>query len=142
MAHPPVTADIAPALFYRDAPAALEWLARAFGLVNRFVMPGPEGTVAHAEMSFGNGVIMLGTAKPDKGWLSPLDLSGVHQTICLVVDDVDAHYARAQAAGAEITQEIADTDYGSRGYTARDPEGHVWTIANYRAGGYWAEPEA
>ena len=130
-------ANIYPCLFYDDAPAAITWLERAFGFTRRLVVPGPDGTVLHAEMTFGPGVIMVGTAKPDKQWVSPRGLPGVNQSLCVQVDDPDAHYTRAKAAGATITQEPQDTDYGARGYMAKDPEGNHWYFGNYRPGGYW-----
>jgi uncharacterized glyoxalase superfamily protein PhnB len=133
--------DVYPCLSYRDPRAALDWLAQAFGFERRLVVDGPHGpgetTVAHAEMSFGSSVVMLGSAKPEKGWLSPLDLPAVNQTVCLYVADPDAHHARAVAAGARIVLPLEDTDYGSRGYTAKDPEGHVWSFGTYRPGAEW-----
>lgn len=132
------SSNLYPALFYRDAAAAIAWLARAFGFVERVTMPGPDGTIAHAEMSIGPGVIMLGTAKPEKGWVSPLDLSATSQTVCVHVADIDAHYARACAAGAEIVTTLHDTSYGSRGYDCRDCEGHFWSFGTYVPGAYWA----
>lgn len=74
---------IYPCLSYRDAPTAIEWLTRAFGFVKRAVHPGPDGTVAHAEMSFRDGVIMLGSPRPEKGWVSALDLPAVNQRLPL-----------------------------------------------------------
>lgn len=128
---------IYPAIHYRDAESAMEWLTRAFGFVKRASYPGPNGTIAHAEMSFGPGVIMLASAKPEKGWVSAKDLPAVNQTIYIVVDDPDAHYARAKAAGAEIVMELRDQEYGSREYTARDPEGNYWSFGTYRPGRDW-----
>lgn len=120
-----------PCLHYRDAPAAIEWLERAFAFRKLLVIPNPDGTIAHSELSFGGGMVMVGSAKPERGWVSPRDLPGVNQTVYVAVEDPDAHYQQAKAAGAEILDELADHDYG-RLYTARDPEGHVWTFGNYR----------
>jgi uncharacterized glyoxalase superfamily protein PhnB len=128
---------IFPGLFYDDAPAALEWLTRAFGFVQRMAVPGPNGTIAHAELTLGSGVIMLGSAKPDEGWVSPRSLPAVNQVTSVYVDDPDAHYARAKAAGAQIVREPRDEDYGARGYLTRDLEGHYWYFGNYRPGAYW-----
>jgi uncharacterized glyoxalase superfamily protein PhnB len=128
---------IYPCLSYRDPNGAMEWLARAFGFVRRAAYTGPDGTVVHAEMSYGPGVIMLGSPKPEKGWVSAKDLPAVNQTIYVIVDDPDAHHARAKAAGAEIVMELRDQEYGSREYTARDPEGHYWSFGTYRPGGDW-----
>ncbi len=115
-----------PSLRYRDAPAALRWLATAFGFEEHLVVPGPEGTIAHAELRFGNGIFMMGSVKDDvfgsAGGMAPY----------VYVADIDAHCARARAAGAVIVREPFDTDYGSRDYAARDPEGHVWSFGTYR----------
>jgi uncharacterized glyoxalase superfamily protein PhnB len=127
---PQTSPNIYPALSYRDAAAAIDWLVTAFGFQKLMVVPNPDGTIAHAELSFGPGVIMLGTAKQDKGWMSPRDLSGVNQTLYVYVEDLDAHYARARAAGAEVG-ELYDTDYGSHEYSARDLEGHYWSFGTY-----------
>jgi uncharacterized glyoxalase superfamily protein PhnB len=122
---------IYPALLYRDPRAALVWLEKAFGFKKITEVAAPDGGIIHAEMSFGNGVIMLGTAQNERGWKSPLDLSGVNQTIYVYVADPDAHYERAKAARAEITYELKDTDYGSREYSALDLEGHFWSFGTY-----------
>ena len=76
-------ANIYPSLYYDDAGAAIEWLCNAFGFTKRMVIPGPDGTVAHSELSFGPGVIMVGTARADRGCLSPRGLSGVSQGLCV-----------------------------------------------------------
>lgn len=143
MSKPPSgsPSDIIPALAYRDAPAAIRWLARAFGFRERLVVPGPDGRIEHAEMSLGDGVIMLGSAKAERSWMSPLDLPASNQAVFVYVEDVDAHHERAKAEGAEIIQPLEDTSYGSRGYSARDPEGHQWTFGTYRPGAYWAKDE-
>jgi uncharacterized glyoxalase superfamily protein PhnB len=127
-------ATIVPALRYRDAPAAIEWLCRAFGFEKQAVYANDDGTIAHAQLTFGNGMIMLGSAVDSEfGRLMrhPRDVGGNTQTAYLVVSDVNAHYARAKAAGAEIVLDIKDEDYGGRDYTCRDPEGHVWTFGTY-----------
>lgn len=123
---------IYPFLRYDDAPAALQWLERAFGFRTTMEVPGPNGTIAHAQMSLGTGVIMLGSARGEK---SPQELSDVlaaRHGIYVAVDDVDAHFERAKAAGAEITRAMEDTDYESREYSARDPEGYHWSFGTYR----------
>lgn len=123
-----------PSLLYRDGRAAVAWLGRAFGLEPLMVAPAPPATLVHAELAIGAGVVMLSTAKPERGWKSPLDLGGVNQTVCVYVADPDAHHARAVAAGAEIVTALHDTNYGARSYDARDPEGHLWTFSDYRPG--------
>lgn len=138
-----VLANIFPSLSYDDAQAAIEWLCRAFGFTERLLVPGPPGVVVHSELSLGNGVILVNSARPEEGRLSPRSLTGIQQTICVQVDDPDGHHARAHAAGAVIVQELEDTDYGARGYMAEDPEGHRWYFGNYRPGTYWKdEPPA
>lgn len=127
-------ATIVPALHYRDARAALDFLCRAFGFERHAVYESESGSIAHAELTFGNGMIMLGTATDSEyGRLvrTPAEAGGVTQSSYLIVPDVDAHYARAVGAGAEIVIDIKDEDYGGRGYTARDPEGHIWTFGSY-----------
>jgi uncharacterized glyoxalase superfamily protein PhnB len=111
--------NIFPFVRFADADAALEWLSQAFGFEQREVYRDEQGNVGHAEMSLGQGIVMFGPGDP------------VSQGIYVAVEDVDAHYKQAQEAGAEITREIEDTDYGSREYTARDPEGHVWSFGTY-----------
>ena len=124
---------IIPCLRYADAPAAIAWLKKAFGFTETMVVPGPDGTIAHAQLAFGSGMIMLGSAQDDALALkSPCDLGGITQTIYVIVENADAHYARAVLAGAEIVREPEDTPYGSREYTARDPEGHLWNFGTYR----------
>ena len=115
--------NIFPALRYRDANAALEWLQRAFGFSEKAVYRGDDGTVHHAELQLGAGMVMLGQ-QPEA---APSDA----QTIYVVVDDPNAHQERAAAAGAEIVRPLEDMEYGSREYSARDPEGHLWSFGTY-----------
>ena len=124
---------IVPCLSYRDAPAAIAWLKEAFGFTENMVVPGPDGTIAHAQLALGNGMVMVGSERDDELQMRiPCDLGGVTQSIYVVVEDADAHYARAVAAGAEIVRELEDTPYGSRDYSARDPEGHLWNFGTYQ----------
>jgi uncharacterized glyoxalase superfamily protein PhnB len=126
-------ATIIPALRYRDAPAAIDWLCRAFGFERHLVVPGEDGTIAHAQLVFGNGMIMLGSARDDDfGRLIRPPEGGVGtQSPYVVVADADLHYARAKEAGAEIVLDIKDEDYGGRGYSCRDPEGHLWNFGTF-----------
>jgi len=128
-------AGVIPTLRYRDAAAAIDWLCAAFGFERHLVVPGEHGAIAHAQLTFGNGMIMLGSARDDDfGRLQkpPRDVGGVcTQSAYVVVLDADAHYARAVAAGAEIVIDIKDEDYGGRGYSCRDPEGHLWNFGTY-----------
>ena len=129
------TASIVPTLRYRDAPAAIEWLERAFGFRRHFVVPDGEGGVAHAQLTFGNGMVMASSARDDEfGRLQrPLESpdAPVSQSPYVIVTDVDAHHARALAAGAEVVQPPEDKDYGGRGYGCRDPEGNLWSFGSY-----------
>src|SRR5688572_31720375 len=127
-------ATVIPCLRYRDAPAAIEWLCSAFGFERQAVYPNPDGTIAHAQLSFGNGMIMLGSVSGNESeWgrliRQPDELEGAEtQSAYLVVADADAVYARARAAGAVIVLDIKDEDYGGRGFSCRDPEGHLWSF--------------
>ncbi len=129
------TTTVIPAMRYNDAPAAIEWLREAFGFEEHLVVPGEDGAIAHAQLVFGNGMIMLGSTRDDEfGKLQkpPSDLGGAGSQSCyVIVEDADAHYARAVAAGAKIVVEIQDEDYGGRGYSCRDPEGHLWSFGTY-----------
>jgi uncharacterized glyoxalase superfamily protein PhnB len=129
--------DIYPSLTYTDAPAAIEWLCKAFGFVKRFVVPGENGRIEHSELSIGTGVIMIGSAKPELGRLSPMGMAGVCQALSVVVEDPDTHYKVAVDAGARVIRELRTEEYGARGYEVLDPENHVWYFGNYRAGEYW-----
>src|SRR4051812_37603482 len=119
--------NIYPALRYADARGAIEFLKSAAGFEELAVMENEDGTIAHAEMVYEGGVIMLGT-KREEGDRFP----GGPITLYVALDDVDAHHARAVAAGAEVVMELTDQDYGSREYAIRDPEGNVWTFGTYR----------
>jgi uncharacterized glyoxalase superfamily protein PhnB len=126
------TQTIFPTFRYVDAPAAIDWLEKAFGFTRQLVVPGPDGTIAHAQLIFNGGMIMLGSHKEDIfRYKTPRAAGGVTQGAYLCVADIDAHFARAKAAGAEIVWELKDTDYGSREYSARDPEGHLWHFGTY-----------
>ena len=120
--------NIFPALKYDDAPAAIEWLHKAFGFEKKFVVPGENNTVAHAELRHGAGMIMMGSGgapDPQNPWKT--EPFGVY----VRVKDIDAHYARAKAAGAEIIVDIKTEEYGGRGFACRDLEGHIWYFGTY-----------
>ena len=125
---------IMPALRYRDANAAIEWLCHVLGFEKQAVYPGPEGTVGHAELKLGGGMIMLGSHKDDeygKGFKTPNELGFETRSAYVVVKDADAVYARAQAANAPIVRPIQNTDYGSREFSVKDPEGNSWSVGTY-----------
>ena len=119
-----------PMLAYADAPAAIKFLEGAFGFVETMRMDGDDGTVGHAELQVADQTLMVASAWRDAGMMPPIELSGVHSQIMVVVDDVDAHYSRAVSAGATIVDEPANQDYGQRTYRAVDPEGHRWIFAS------------
>ncbi len=128
---------IIPCLRYRDAPAAIDWLCSVFGFEKQAVYAEPDGTIAHAQLTFGGGMIMLGSVSgTDSEWgrliKQPDEIGGKEtQSAYVVVEDADAVYARAKAAGADILLDIKDEDYGGRGFSCRDPEGHIWSLGTY-----------
>lgn len=130
MSKPP---SIYPVLQYRDAPAAMAWLERAFGCRILSDHRDEGGSVVHAELALGNGIIMTGSCKDDGPFMlkTPRETGYSTQSVYVVVKDIDALFARAKAAGAEIVWGIRDTDYGSRDFSARDPEGHLWSFGTY-----------
>jgi uncharacterized glyoxalase superfamily protein PhnB len=119
--------NVFPALRYRDARAAIEFMKSVAGFEELSVMENEDGTIAHAELAFEGGVVMLGTKRDDD-----TRFPGGPITIYVALDDVDAHHGRAVAAGAEVVMELTDQDYGSREYAIRDPDGNVWTFGTYR----------
>ena len=129
------TATIIPTLRYRDAAAAIEFLCNAFGFEKLLVVPGENGTIAHAQLTYGNGMIMLGSSRDDElGKLqkTPGYVGGIEtQSAYIIVADADAHYRQAVNSGAEIVVDIADQDHGGRMYSCRDPEGHLWNFGTY-----------
>ena len=120
--------NIFPVLRYGDAPAAIDLLVRAFGFEVASDHRLPDGRVAHADLRVGPsvvGVSSTGTSSPASPWAE------VKQGIYIVVEDPDAAYARAQSEGADIAMPIADQSHGSRDFTLRDPEGHLWGFGTY-----------
>jgi uncharacterized glyoxalase superfamily protein PhnB len=132
------TVNIIPGMRYHDAPAAIDWLCRAFGFEKHLVVPGEEeGVIAHAQLRYGNGMVMLGTAGKHGGdfdqlMTTPREIEDREtQSAYVVVEDADTHCERAVAAGAEIVLPLEDKDYGGRGYSCRDLEGHLWSFGSY-----------
>ena len=119
---------ITPYLLYRDAGAAMAWLARAFGLrKSGRSYRDAAGRVTHAEMKLGDALLMLGS--PGADFKGPKLLGQATQNLYVDIANVDQHYARAVKAGARIVEEPKDTFYGARRYGAEDLEGHVWYFA-------------
>lgn len=126
--------SIHPFLRYDDAPAAIDFLQRAFGFEAKLVVPGDDGTIAHAQLALAGGVVLVGSARPDTtlGLGSPEKRGSRSSGVYVCVADPDAHHARATAAGAEIIMPLVNQEYGSREYAARDPEGYVWCFGTYQ----------
>jgi uncharacterized glyoxalase superfamily protein PhnB len=126
---------IVPTLRYRDVAAAIDWLCTAFDFERHLLVPDDNGAVRYAELTFGDGMIMLGPVQDsafDKLMTQPEDAGGAETQICyLFVEDAGAHCARAKAAGAEIVLDIEEEDGGGRGYSCRDLEGHIWNFGTY-----------
>jgi uncharacterized glyoxalase superfamily protein PhnB len=121
--------SIYPILKYDDAHAAIDFLERAFGFRRLNVYEGEDGTVGHGELRLGDEVVMVGsTGQGDPRW----DQGAGRTSLYLAVDDPDAMHARAKEAGARIERELEDQDYGSREFSARDPEGNLWSFGTYR----------
>ena len=133
---------VIPALRYRNAPAAIEWLCNVIGFTRHAVYEGENGTIGHAELTLNGGMIMLGSAKDDehsRRFKSPDELDGVEtRSVYIVVSDVEAVHARALAAGTKVIRPPQDTPYGSREFAVADPEGHSWSLGTYNP---WAPHE-
>ncbi len=123
-----MTAKLYPAIKYDDAPRALDWLQSAFGFEPHAVHKDDRGDIAHAEMKMGDGMIMFGGKRPPDA-TNPWCTEPMGVYVC--VEDIDAHYAKAKAAGAEIVRPLSDTPYGAREYSARDCGGHLWSFGTY-----------
>ena len=125
-----------PCLRYRDAPAAIESLCSVFGFEKKLVVPNESGGIAHAELTLGGGMLMLGSTSNENAYGKlvklPSEVGGSQtQTVCLIVPDADVVYARARQAGMKIAMEIEDADYGGRGFSCFDLEGHLWSVGTY-----------
>jgi PhnB protein len=120
---------VIPYLYYEDSAAAIDFLTTAFGFTEKVRMAGDDGRVNHAELTIADGVVMFGT--PGDDYKNPKNLGGKTQSIYVYVDDVDAHFEQAKAAGAKIVREPEDQFYGDRSYVVEDPEGHEWDFATH-----------
>ncbi|MFG2331412.1 VOC family protein [Streptomyces sp. NPDC048604] len=125
--------DICPTLRYEDAKAAIKLLTEAFGFAAHAVYEGEDGRVLHAELTYGNGMVMLGSSGTGSEF-DRLMASGGPTGVYVHVTDVDDHHARAVAHGVEIVMPPTDQEYGSRDYMARDAEGNVWSFGTYAPG--------
>ena len=130
-----MSSTVVPCLRYRDAPAVIDWLCSNLGFEKRLVVPSKNGGVSHAELTLGDGMVMIGTEADDEyGQLltTPDKTGGLQtQTIWIRVQDADDLYARVVDSGADIVKAIDDASYGGRELACRDPEGHVWNVGTY-----------
>ena len=128
---PPGTQRIVPYVLYADAPRAIDFLKEVCGFEEYLRIPAGEGAIGHAELGYQDNRIMLATApsvnEPARDEGDPAH----YAIVSCYVDDVDAHYAHAKGAGAQIHQEIEDKFYGDRSYSLKDPEGHVWYFTTH-----------
>lgn len=135
------TSNLIPCLQYRDVPAALDWLCRVFDFQRQRVVEDAQVGIIHAQLGFGSGMLMLGPVSDSEYGRQvkmPDQVGGVStQSIYVIVNSADALYSKAKAAGAEIVIELKDEDYGGRGFSCRDLEGHLWNFGTYDP---WAEP--
>jgi uncharacterized glyoxalase superfamily protein PhnB len=125
-----------PSLRYKDAHAAIAWLEAAFGMTRHAVYDGKEGNVDHAELKFGTGMIMLGSATNSgpntRFYATPAEIDGrVTSPLYLVVPDCEPLWASVKAANAEVVMELKEMDYGGKSFTVRDPEGFLWSVGEY-----------
>lgn len=127
---------VTPGLRYRNAMAMIDWLCGTFGFEKQAVYTGPGDIVMHAQLTFGNGMIMISSV--DNGteaaslMRQPDEIGGAEtQAPYLIVSDCDAMYAKAKAAGAKMVIDLETKDYGGKTFSCSDPEGHIWHIGSY-----------
>ncbi|WP_444816166.1 VOC family protein [Stutzerimonas frequens] len=129
------SATLIPCLRYRDVAAAIDWLCRAFGFECRRLYKDELIGITHAQLAFGNGMVMVAPvvdSEYGRQLRQPDEIGGAStQGIYVIVNSADALYAQAKAAGAQIAIELKDEDYGGRGFTCHDPEGHLWSFGTY-----------
>jgi uncharacterized glyoxalase superfamily protein PhnB len=128
--------SIIPSLRYRDALKMIDWLCSTFGFTRNAVYSNPEGIVMHAQLTFGNGMVMIGSVSngtPSTALTKqPDEIGGAEtQSPYVLVTDCDAVYARAKAAGAKILMDLSEPEYGGKAFTCADPEGHIWHFGSY-----------
>jgi uncharacterized glyoxalase superfamily protein PhnB len=127
-------ATVVPTLRYRDAAAAIDWLCNAFGLQPRLIVPGENGMIVHSQLQFGNGLIMVSSARGSEldALTAPSGerVAAHTQGAYVIVNDPDAHHDHAVAAGAEVVMPLKTEDHG-RGYSCADPEGYLWHFGDY-----------
>jgi uncharacterized glyoxalase superfamily protein PhnB len=126
---------IVPAIRYRDPVTMVNWLCLAFGFERQQVVTGEDGSFVQAALRFGEGIVIVGAVRGspyDSLMVQPDEIGGLETQSCyLPVLDADSHYARAKVAGAEIVFDLEEDGEGGRGYTCRDPEGHIWSFGTF-----------
>ncbi len=134
------TPTIIPTLRYKDARTAIDWLKTAFGFTEHLVVPGEGEKIVHAQLTLGNGMIMLASSADDEfGRLQqpPGSPTGpVYQSPYIIVVEIEKHYEQALAAGAIVAMPLKSEDYGGQNYSCWDPEGHLWNFGSYNP---WTE---
>lgn len=118
-------------VIYEDLPAAITWLAEAFGFAPGRTARNAEGSTVFAELHAGSGTLLARVPDREREG-NPLTVGGTSQQLYVLVDDPDAHHDRAVAAGAQIVLPPTDMDFGARLYSVRDHEGHLWTFGTYQ----------
>ena len=130
-----IPSTIIPGMRYKDAPAAIKWLCKAFDFKEHLVVPDENNMIAHAQLIFGNGMIMVGSLREDefvKHQKPPSALKGYNsQSPYIIVDEIDTHYYCAVEAGAKIIMPLKEQDYGGKLYSCKDLEGYLWHFGNY-----------
>jgi len=127
---------VIPGLRYRNATTMIDWLCEAFGFEKQVVYAGPGDIVMHAQLTFGNGMIMIGSVDnrtaASKLFKQPDEIGGAEtQSPSLIVSDIDAIYARAKHAGAKMVTDLEEKQQGGKAFTCTDPEGHIWHVGTY-----------
>lgn len=127
---------VIPGLYYRDAKTMIEWLCETFGFEKQLVVAGPNNAVMHSQLTFGNGMIMVGSVASGTPRSAPIrhpdEIGGAEtQMLSLIVTDCTELYAKAKAAGAKILSQLEKKDFGGEAFTCSDPEGHIWSFVTY-----------
>ena len=129
------TATVIPGMRYKDAPEAIKWLCKAFGFKEHLVVPNEDGTIAYAQLTFGIGMIMVGSLRDDEfieHQKPPSALEGYNsQSPYIIVEDIDKHYNCAVESGAEVIVSLKEQDYGGKLYSCKDPQGYLWHFGSY-----------
>lgn len=128
---PPGYRTVTPYLIVRGGVKALEFYKKAFNAVEKVRMPMPDGRLGHAEIQIGDSMVMLADEMPERKIVGPETLGGSATGICLYVEDVDALFQQAIAAGGKVDRPVEDQFYGDRSGTLIDPFGHKWTVSTH-----------